>query len=171
MANERPCPALRRLIDELDAAVSGPDDALGHGVTAALKGATTQEEWIPPDRRRANHEHYARHVLYGDPAGRYSILSIVWGPGQMSPIHAHHTWCGVAVYRGTLAETWFRDEGAGAAPVPIRTVARTARTLSFDRPLTAIHRIANDGADVAISIHVYGVGREQIATGVNRIYR
>jgi predicted metal-dependent enzyme (double-stranded beta helix superfamily) len=163
-------PALQRLIDQLDAAVSGPEPALARGVTAALKGAVTQEEWIPPDRRHANHEHYARHVLYGDPAGRYSILSIVWAPGQMSPIHAHHTWCGVAVYRGTLAETYFRVAGSEAAPVPIRTVARAACTLSFDRPFAAIHRIANESADVAVSIHVYGVGREHIATRVNRIY-
>ena len=163
-------PALQRLIDGLDAAVSGPDDALAREVTAALRDAATQDEWIPPERRRANHDQYARHVLYGDPAGRFSILSIVWGPGQMSPIHAHHTWCGVAVYRGTLTETFFQHSAPGALPVPFEAVARAPHTLSFDRPLTAIHRIANEGTDLAISIHVYGVSRERITTGVNRIY-
>lgn len=163
-------PALQRLIDDLGAAVSGDAGGLAQGVTGALKVAVSQSEWIPPDRRRASHDNYARHVLYGDPAGRYSILSIVWGPGQRSPIHAHHTWCGVAVYRGTLTETFFLDESSGSIPVPIRTVTRAAHTLSFDRALTGIHRIANDGTDVAISIHVYGVGADRVTTGVNRVY-
>jgi predicted metal-dependent enzyme (double-stranded beta helix superfamily) len=163
-------PALQRLIGDLETAASGAESGLEAGVIAALAAATAQSEWIPPDRRRASHDNYARHVLYGDPAGRFSILSIVWSPGQMSPIHGHHTWCGVAVYRGTLTETYFRDEDTGALPVPIRTVTRAARTLSFDQPLTAIHRIANESTEVAISLHVYGVGREQIATGVNRVF-
>jgi predicted metal-dependent enzyme (double-stranded beta helix superfamily) len=163
--------ALQRLVEHLDAAVSGPADALAEGVTTALNAAVSEPEWLPADRRRASHDNYARHVLHGDAAGRFSILSIVWNPGQMSPIHAHHTWCGVAVYHGTLVETFFRTDAARAVPVAIRTIRRAARTLSFDRPLAAIHRIANEAAEPAISIHVYGVGRDRIASGVNRIYQ
>ena len=163
--------ALQRLIDDLEAAVSAPAEALAQGVTAALESAVAEPEWLPADRRRASHDNYARHVLHGDAAGRFSILSIVWSPGQASPIHAHHTWCAVAVYRGTLVETFFRNEAAGATPVAIRTVTRAAHTLSFDRPLAAIHRVANEGAETAISIHVYGLGRDRIMTGVNRVYQ
>ena len=163
-------PALQELIVALDTAVAGPAETLAHAVTAALESVVSEPEWVPADRRRASHDNYARHVLHGDAAGRYSILSIVWNPGQMSPIHAHLTWCAVAVYRGTLSETFFRDDSVGATPVAIRTVTRTARTLSFDRPLTAIHRLANDGLETAISIHVYGLGPDRITTGVNRIY-
>jgi predicted metal-dependent enzyme (double-stranded beta helix superfamily) len=161
---------LQRLIGDLEIAVSEPAEALARGVTAALESAIEDCEWLPEDRRRASHENYARHVLHGDPAGRFSILAIVWSPGQMSPVHAHHTWCAVAVYRGTLIETFFRNGETDAMPMPIRSVTRAARTLSFDRPLAAIHRIANEGAEIAISIHVYGLGRDRIATGVNRIY-
>jgi predicted metal-dependent enzyme (double-stranded beta helix superfamily) len=130
----------------------------------------SEPEWLSADRRRASHDNYARHVLHGDAAGRFSILSIVWNPGQMSPIHAHLTWCAVAVYRGTLIETLFRADATGSTPVALRTVTRTAHTLSFDWPLTAIHRVANEGAETAISIHVYGLGRDRITSGVNRIY-
>ena len=70
-------PVMQRLIDDLGAAVSGPSEVLAGGVTAALKSAVGQPEWLPPDRRRASHENYARHVLHGDPAGRFSILAIV----------------------------------------------------------------------------------------------
>jgi hypothetical protein len=33
-----------------------------------------------------------------------------------------------------------------------------------------LHRIANRSGAVAISLHVYGVGSDRIASGVNRIY-
>ena len=42
---------------------------------------------LAPERRRASHENYALHLLYGDAGGRFSILSIVWDHGRMSPIH------------------------------------------------------------------------------------
>ena len=40
----------------------------------------------------------------------------------------------------------------------------------FDPAASGIHRIANEGGAVAISLHVYGVAREAISTRVNRIY-
>ena len=33
----------------------------------------------------------------------------------------------------------------------------------------AVHRIANEGPDVAVSLHVYGTGADRISTGVNRL--
>lgn len=140
------------------------------GITAALREATAGEHWLPPERRRANHERYARHLLYGDPDGRFSILSLVWDHGQESPIHGHHTWCAVGIYDGELTETHYRDEDGGRQPVEIGSERRTAGSLSFDLPLTAIHRIANRSGAVAVSLHIYGVGPDRVATGVNRLY-
>ena len=42
------------------------------------------------------------------PAGRFTLLSIVWMPGQFSPPHAHQTWCAYAVGENTLTETLLR---------------------------------------------------------------
>ena len=44
-------------------------------------------EWVPPERRRVSHEHYARHLVYADPADRFSILAIVWDRGHWKPVH------------------------------------------------------------------------------------
>ena len=42
----------------------------------------------------ADETRYARHLLHaGD---LYSVLAIVWMPGQMSPVHGHKTWCASA---------------------------------------------------------------------------
>src|SRR6185503_8641107 len=60
---------LQRLADGIGAAVALPTADMARGIRAALREATTGERWLPLERRRANHERYARHLLYGDPAG------------------------------------------------------------------------------------------------------
>ena len=163
-------PQLQHLALRIGNAAGLAPDALASAVTAALRDATSEAGWLPPERRRADHQRYARHLLYGDPAGRFSILSIVWDHGQESPIHGHHTWCAVGVYDGELTEFRFREDAAGRTPVEIGSERRVAGSLSFDPPLGSIHRIANRSGAVAISLHVYGVPADRIATGVNRIY-
>ena len=161
-------PELARLADHIGAAVSLPPDAMAREVQAALRAATATTGWLPPERRRVNHDNYARHVLYGDPQGRFSVLAIVWDHGQASPVHGHHCWCAVGVYLGTLTETHYR-EGAGGVADVIDARPRGAGSVSFDPARNGIHRIANDSGAVAISLHVYGVAQDLIATNVNRI--
>src|SRR5262245_51656963 len=129
---------LQQLADGIGAAVALPADAMARGIRAALREATAGERWLPLERRRANHERYARHLLYGDPAGRFSILSLVWDHGQESPVHGHHTWCAVGVYDGVLTETLYREQ-SGTAPVQVGAEQRAAGSLSFDPPHSAIH--------------------------------
>ena len=161
--------ALQQLVDRLDAAVSAPQDELPDAVTAALGEAVAAGAWLLPEQQRASHDHYARHVVYADPANRYTIVSIAWGSGQQSPIHGHHTWCGVAVYSGTVVETFYETAGNNVPPRPLRSTVRERGTLSFDADQAGIHRIANTAPDVAVSIHIYGVGGTRIATDVNRV--
>lgn len=169
MPIENPPPALRALIDSVDAAVKAGGTSLARGVCAALGAVTAQADWLPPDRRRANHDNYARHILWCDLAGRFSILSIVWDHGQQSPIHGHRTWCAVAVYQGTLTETSFREQEGGDIR-EIEVLQRERGSVTFDDG-DGIHRIANRNAVPAISIHVYGVGADRVSGGINRILR
>lgn len=161
---------LQRLAEHVGAAVALPPDRMAREIKAALRDATAEPNWLSPDRRRANHERYARHVLYGDPAGRFSILALVWDPGQASPIHSHNTWCAVGIYQGTLTETFYRDRGPGRPPMPTGTAHRGAGSLSFERALSAIHRLGNDSGAIAVSLHVYGIAKEHVNDGINRIY-
>ena len=63
-----------------------------------------------------------------------------------------------------------RGTSSSPAPVAERTARRDAGSLSFDPALSGIHRLANDGGAVAVSLHVYGVAQEHISTRVNRLY-
>lgn len=160
--------SLHRLVARMNAAVAAPANDLPSLVTAALGESVAQPDWLTPEQCRASHDHYTRHVLYGDPDGRYTVVAIVWGALQSTPIHAHHIWCGVGVYSGEITETLYRENTTGA-PLPLTSVVRGNGTLSFDLPNNSIHRITNAGHDTAVSIHIYGVSEARITTGVNRV--
>jgi predicted metal-dependent enzyme (double-stranded beta helix superfamily) len=136
----------------------------------ALAAAAADPALLAAAQRQPQVECYARHVLYGDPGGRFTILALVWGPGQFSPPHAHHAWCAYAVRSGVLTETLYAYDGAAGLVRPSRVASRTVGHACFAHGgLDQIHRLGNAGAGPAISIHVYGVARDRIATDVNRI--
>jgi predicted metal-dependent enzyme (double-stranded beta helix superfamily) len=121
-------------------------------------------------RRHGNADTYKRHLLYADPLGRYAIAALVWQPGQFSPVHAHHTWCSYAVVEGALSETLFSWNAQAHRAETTRNVERRRGAISFvSGGRCAIHRLGNPEGNnsVAISIHIYGVAGEQIATHVN----
>jgi predicted metal-dependent enzyme (double-stranded beta helix superfamily) len=162
-------PQLQRLAERIEAAASSAPDTLATVVKAALREATVETGWLPPERRRASHENYARHLIYGDPGGRFSILALIWDRGQRSPIHGHHCWCAVGVYRGLLTEHYYREGAGGEPPVETGSARHAVGESTFD-PGAGIHRLGNYSGVLAISLHVYGVAADRIATGVNRIH-
>lgn len=160
---------LQRLADHVGRAVTLAPEAMAREVKSALHAVTVESGWLPPERRRASHENYARHLVYADPDDRFSILALVWDRGQMSPIHAHQCWCAVGVYRGLLTEHYYRAGAGGEPPVETGSARHAVGESTFD-PGAGIHRLGNYSGVLAISLHVYGVGADRISTGVNRIY-
>lgn len=165
-----PSPHLSILAEEVGAALQGDPALIETRITAALRTAVTGERWLPPDRRRANHECYARHLLYGDPQGRFSILAIVWDQGQASPIHAHRTWCAFAVYDGSLLETRYAENDEGVAQ-EISVEVITSSNVAYDRDYSTIHMLGNHGTSPAVSLHIYGVSADKVTTAINKVYR
>lgn len=172
--------AVARLRDALDAAFAAvpeneaPSQAqcaeFARLMRAALAQAAGEDPLLTPAQCEGAANCYRRHLLIADPHGRYAAAALVWQPGQASPVHGHHTWCGYAVLDGVLHETIYAwDESADRA-TPLRTQARASGAVSYVRAgLSAIHRLANEDGRPAVSLHVYGVAGERIATGVNRL--
>ena len=143
---------------------------MGARIRAALERAVADPVLLGAKHRAPERKCYARHVLYTDPFGRFTILAIVWGPGQFSPPHAHDTWCAYAVYDAPLHETGYALAACGTRAKPICTAVRNPGYSCFaGAGFDQIHRLGNAGTTPAISIHVYGVDRERIATHVNRV--
>ncbi len=109
-------------------------------------------------------DRYVRHLL-GTREG-YAVVALVWRPMQMSPVHAHRTWCAFGVHRGILTEHYYD-------PATLRPNAAFLRcegeTCHGPADPALVHRLGNCSAEPATSIHVYGVAFERFGDAVNLV--
>lgn len=158
------------LAGEIGAALDRPVDERSSRIVTALQLAAATPDLLSAQQTTACAQSYARHVLHADRDGRFTILALVWGPGQFSPVHAHHTWCAYAVHANVLTETLYSYDPDIAAASPLRTAERRAGYgCHGEAGLDQIHRLGNDHDRPAISIHIYGVDGANVTTGVNRV--
>ncbi|MEI2417977.1 cysteine dioxygenase family protein [Orrella sp. JC864] len=166
-------PALAALIEALrQADAQAPaamlPDAIGRVLEDFVPGDPAQ--LLLPHQCRGDGERYARHLLYAHPQGRFSVVALVWQPGQYTPVHGHYTWCAYAVLQGALLEERFEwDAGQGCAHPAGWSERPAGSTACAHAGLLDIHRLRNAGRHAAISLHVYGVDGERVATHVNRL--
>ncbi len=127
-------------------------------------------EVLEPEQRIGHPESYRSHLLYAEPGGAFSIVALVWRPGQVTPIHDHVTWCVFGVIQGEEHEELFElDEERGCL---IEAGAKTSGEgdVSGFAPPGDIHRVRNVGDRTAISLHVYGTDVARIGSSVRRYY-
>jgi predicted metal-dependent enzyme (double-stranded beta helix superfamily) len=163
--------ALAALVADIGMACDGPREAMmGRRIASALREAAADPNLLQPKCRVGSSEKYVRHIIASDPKGRFTVLALVWGPGQFSPPHAHRTWCAYAVAENTLTETLYRFDSRNGMAEPTAIKPRAPGYACFSEAgLDQIHRLGNAGEVPAISIHVYGVEPERIGTDVNRL--
>ncbi|HSI61172.1 MAG TPA: cysteine dioxygenase [Ideonella sp.] len=117
-----------------------------------------RDDWLPPAFAVPGPERYRQYALHRDPAGRFAVVSFVWGPGQATPIHDHTVWGLIGMLRGAEYSQGYRYVGPNRlvpAGEPLRIAAGQVEAVS--PRLGDIHRVHNAFDDrVSISIHVYG---------------
>ncbi len=60
--------------------------------------------FLEPQHYRSHPEHYARNLVYDAPDASLSLYTLVWSPGQWTPVHDHGSWGVVGVLEGVLEE-------------------------------------------------------------------
>jgi predicted metal-dependent enzyme (double-stranded beta helix superfamily) len=127
---------------------------------AALRGYLCDDRLLTITQRAGDTDSYRRHLLYADPKSRFSILAIVWLPGQHTPVHGHTAWGTVGVYEGNPYCEVFdtRSEGRPAMSLDLLLKQRLKPgDLSSIQPgLDDAHRIGNDSHTRCVTIHIYG---------------
>jgi len=124
----------------------------GRSLLAAL---VAEDDWLPEACAQPDERRYMQYLLHCDPLERFSVVSFVWGPGQMTPVHDHLTWGLIGMLRGA-------EEGERYAPGRPPTLIGRDRLErgeieAVSPRLGDIHRVRNAFDDrVSISIHVYG---------------
>jgi len=126
------------------------------------------EAWIHPDADFLSPEFlepaqdcYARRLLYRHPKGDFTVVIMVWGRDQGTPIHDHAgMWCVECVYRGCIRvdsydlqgtpedeEVGFKEAGS--------VIAGCGNAGALIPPFD-YHVIENAGDEPAVTVHVYG---------------
>lgn len=161
---------LALLMAEIGAACDGPPDTMGARIAESLRATAIIPDLLSDELRTPRAGCYARHTVASDPAGRFTLLSLVWGSGQFSPAHAHDTWCAYAVVENPLVETLYDFDACTGTAVARSAAAREPGYACFaPAGLEQIHRLGNAGGIPAISLHVYGVDGSRVGTHVNRL--
>jgi predicted metal-dependent enzyme (double-stranded beta helix superfamily) len=144
-----------------------------HAVAAHLGQLLRRDDWLAPEDRAPGTDAYRRHLLHVSPCRGLSIASLVWLPGQTTPVHDHVSWCVVGVYRGVEREERFDlvESGASRRLQPARTVfASRGHVEVLVPPGGDIHTVTAAGREMAISIHVYGADLERLGSSIHRRY-
>ena len=111
---------------------------------------------------------YQAHLVHDEPDGSFSIVVMVWLPGQATPVHDHLSWCCTAVLQGTEYEEVYAVRGDH-----LEVIARNANpvgTVSGFAPPGDVHMVRNIGDSVAVSMHVYGTDIARVGSSVRRVY-
>lgn len=163
------------LVGEIRAVV---DRGLPPELTAYLVGERLaphlgDPELLTPAQREGDPGHYRQHVLHAEGDGSFSIVTVVWLPGQLTPIHDHVSWCVAGVHEGQESETRYRlvSDGRAARLVETEHAVAAAGTVAAFAPPGDIHLVRNAGTSTAISIHVYGADISRLGTSIRRVYR
>jgi predicted metal-dependent enzyme (double-stranded beta helix superfamily) len=115
---------------------------------------------------------YRQVVLHAEPDGSFSIVALVWLPGQATAVHDHLAWCVVGVVRGAESEVCYRLEATEGrcCLVTAGQQVNAEGTVQVLLPPGDIHRVTNDGPDVAVSLHIYGIDVNRVGSSIRRVY-
>jgi predicted metal-dependent enzyme (double-stranded beta helix superfamily) len=161
---------LTELVADLDRAVRGHRSeaetaaAIAHAITPYL-GA---DGLLTDEQRLGDPERYRQHLLHVADDGAFSVVALVWLPGQATPIHDHVCWCVVGVHEGDEEELRYRLDGGRL--VTTERLVNARGEVSVALPPGDIHLVRNAGDDLAVSLHVYGADLRVSGTSIRRRY-
>ncbi|SFL53329.1 cysteine dioxygenase [Methylobacterium pseudosasicola] len=155
------------LADLALAARRSPDAYLASARTTLLN-ILARPDLLDRTRLVAPPEGLGRNLLFGTRA--LSVWAMVWSPGAVTPVHDHHCSCCFGLLSGSLRETWYRPISDTHAVATLDVVRSPGYVACMMPSGPNLHRIANDGPEAAISIHVYGYDHRAQASSVHRTY-
>src|SRR4051812_22856492 len=103
---------------ELTALVEGVRTAVAAGtdwsrtpqlVVEELRRHLPSPDLLTAEQRLGSPDTYESHTLHVEADGSFSIVALVWRPGQLTRIHDHITWCVVGVIQGVEHEELYDE--------------------------------------------------------------
>ena len=116
-----------------------------------------QDDWLSPEFTVAHPHQPQQFLIYADPQSRFSVVSLVCGPRQSTPIHDHTVWGLMGMLRGSLScQPYSRMSDGRWVPAGFQ-IDMLAGDIEAVSPRTGdVHKVWNPLADqVSISIEIY----------------
>lgn len=135
----------------------GDEDLIVSKGQKLLAQLVSRDDWLPDEFAQPHPEHLKQYILYTKPEQRFSVIGVVWGPGQSAIPHDHTVWGLIGQLRGAERTRNYEEPGPdGALRSSSETVLRPGQTTAVSPTIGDIHDVANVSDGVSISIHVYG---------------
>ena len=160
-------PGLADLVRDVRRCTEASSDpqTIATAVADVLVAAKPTTALLTEEERAGSPDGYIRYTLHAEQD--FSVVGVVWRPGQVTEVHDHIVWCTFMILQGTESETLYRIEDERLTEVGRRQ--RPVGSVSGTAPPDDIHRVANTGDEVAITLHVYGADLSE-GTSVRRTY-
>jgi predicted metal-dependent enzyme (double-stranded beta helix superfamily) len=140
-------------------------DRVAAAIRANLPLAT---DLLTADQLAGDPAGYQTHLVHAEPDGSFSVVVMVWLPGQVTPVHDHLTWCVTSVLQGDEYEEVYALRGDHLEV--LRRNQNPPGTVMGYAPPGDIHQVCNRGSAVAASMHVYGTDITRVGSSIRRIY-
>ncbi|MCX4750633.1 cysteine dioxygenase family protein [Kitasatospora sp. NBC_01287] len=167
-------PLAAALIAQVRAVVARglPPELTAHLIAEALRDHLGDPALLTPEQCEGDPDHYRQHVLHAEADGSFSVVALVWLPGQRTAIHDHVSWCVAGVHQGEESERRYRlvPGGSAAQLVPTEDVVNPLGSVCGFAPPGDIHEVRNSCTGTAISIHVYGANVLRLGSSIRRVY-
>lgn len=165
---------MHELICAIRVAVQRGADAAstGSAVAEIVRPFLGRDDLLLRAQMEPAEDSYRQHVLHVEPGGSFSVVSLVWLPGQCTCIHDHVSWCVVGVHNGEEHETIYEAHGSNGDRHLLVTgeMKNPAGMVAALVPPGDIHHVANGGDCVAVSLHVYGADIRKLGSSIRRHY-
>jgi 3-mercaptopropionate dioxygenase len=163
----RPAPRLTPLVAGIRTAVERHADwpETAQLVAEQLRRHLPAPDVLSAEQRLGSPDDYQGHPLHVEPDGSFSIVALVWRPGQLTRIHDHTTWCAFVVIQGVEHEELFDTD--------LNLIGESDNHVgdaSGFAPPGDIHRVHNTADTTAISVHVYGTDVTRVGSSARRYY-
>lgn len=139
-------------------------------IELALKQAIQNPGLLPAECLSGSPDGYKRHLLHVNADSPFTIMSLVWLPGQESPVHGHQAWCVVGIAEGTLTTESFTRRSDGNLECIASSTAQPGETCIELPGNGDIHRLANRSNSKAVSLHIYGMDLSENACRINECH-
>ena len=116
------------------------------------------DDWLDAHHAAPHPQFYQQYLLHRAPDDSFSVVSVVWGPGQKTPIHDHTVWGLIGMLRNAeISQSFERDENTGTLTATEQVRLEPGSVEAVSPTIGDVHQVINAFDDrVSISIHVYG---------------